>query len=150
MDWGNSLDHVHRIMDNPAPAKLFKGLKILCITEDKNYVMNSTANLLPAIILAMGAEFVEVVDSLAEKSQFICSSDKTLILDRDGVEEARRQGKEIVPLDFHLVIYLKRSLGEAPNLEGTRTRTWGWVKESLIASRLLPDCLDMQVDAMQM
>ncbi|KAL0071325.1 hypothetical protein AAF712_001181 [Marasmius tenuissimus] len=149
MDWGNSPDHIHRIMDNAAPAKLFKGLNILCITEDENYTMNSTTNLLPAIILAMGAELVEVVDSFDERSRFVCSSDKSLFLDPDEVEEFKKQGRETEPLEFHLTIYLRRTLGEAPSLEGSRARTWGWVKESLIASRLLPVALDMPADVME-
>jgi hypothetical protein len=33
-DWGNSLEHVRDIMNNPAPAKPFKDLSVLCLGGD--------------------------------------------------------------------------------------------------------------------
>ncbi|EEB89187.1 hypothetical protein MPER_12743, partial [Moniliophthora perniciosa FA553] len=74
------------------------------------------------IILAMGAKYVEVVNLVGDRSSTA----------------------------FDFVIYLKRSQIEVPVVDihvngealwdGRRVqcRSWGWVRESLIANRLLP------------
>ncbi|KAK7054779.1 hypothetical protein VNI00_003242 [Paramarasmius palmivorus] len=126
MDWGNSPEHTKRIMDNPASAKLFAGCSILCVTEETPSAQLDTSatgpKSLAMIILAMGADYVEIVDCVADRS-------KTA---------------------FDYVIYLKRSQFEVPDVDiqvdgealwdgrAVKVRSWNWTKECLIANRLLP------------
>ncbi|KAI3610842.1 dna damage repair protein [Moniliophthora roreri] len=120
MDWGNSPEHTKNIIDNRAPAKLFAHCNILC--EQPRTILDNGSKGFAMIILAMGAKYVEVVNLVGDRSNAA----------------------------FDFVVYLKRSQIEVPVVDihvngealwdgrKVQCRSWGWVRESLIANRLLP------------
>ncbi|KAG6814480.1 hypothetical protein H0H92_000005 [Tricholoma furcatifolium] len=123
MNWGQSIHHLTDIMGNKAPCKLLKGKSVLCVgdmvpkmkikkltvVEEKSHEAHNAAT---RIILAMGADRVEAVNDIAYAS---------------------------TPLeDFDLVI-VKQDKDYDPELMlAEKTVHWNWVKECLVASRLLP------------
>ncbi|KAG5653828.1 hypothetical protein H0H81_010101 [Sphagnurus paluster] len=122
-DWGNSIHQLNEIMDNRVPCKLFDGKTILCvgaemiptqkgkkatIADEKNH---EAQNAVTRIILAMGANRVEAVSDVRYASSAISSFDYVV------VKEAGHYG---------------------PHLEDGTIVHWPWVKDCLVASRLLP------------
>ncbi|KAG6917953.1 hypothetical protein DXG01_017137 [Tephrocybe rancida] len=121
MNWGYSVHHLNDIMDNKVPCKLLSGKSILCVGdmvpkmkgkkgEEKAHEAH---NAVTRIILAMGADRVEAVSDAAYSS---------------------------APLhEFDLVV-VKKAEHYSPNMGMVEGKTvyWNWVKDCLIASRLLP------------
>ncbi|GLB34876.1 putative ubiquitin modification-dependent histone binding [Lyophyllum shimeji] len=123
VDWGNSVHQLNDIMDNRVPCKIFDGKSILCVgpemvpspkgrkltgAEEKT---QEAHNAVTRIILAMGADRVEAVSDVRYASASLSSFDFVII------KEANQYGS---------------------HLEDGRTVHWPWVKDCLIASRLLP------------
>ncbi|KAH7913741.1 hypothetical protein BJ138DRAFT_1133891 [Hygrophoropsis aurantiaca] len=125
MDWGNSLEHVTEIMSNLAASKLFTDKSILCLGAEfvptpKSRKASSVDGTLeasrsvPWIILAMGASRVEAAfDLKSASSKNLQSFDYVVVKDNDEAVENLRES------DVTLV--------HVP-----------WIKQCLIAGRLLP------------
>ncbi|KAF8077869.1 hypothetical protein FPV67DRAFT_1662656 [Lyophyllum atratum] len=123
VDWGNSVHQLNDIMDNRVPCKLFEGKSILCVGSEmvpspKGKKLTSAEektqeahNAVTRIILAMGADRVEAVSDVKYASNSVSLFDFVVI-------------KEAHQYNSHL--------------EEGRTVHWAWVKDCLIASRLLP------------
>ncbi|KAF5330425.1 hypothetical protein D9619_005443 [Psilocybe cf. subviscida] len=120
-DWGSSIYHLHRIMDNGVPSKLFKDMNILYIVSDspgqktqkKFSTLIADDKAQPSyILLGMGAEMVETVATPAYASKDLEEYDYIVVRDNCSKHP-----------DF--ADYLK-------------VVEWTWVKECLIASRILP------------
>ncbi|KAG6898357.1 hypothetical protein C0992_009032 [Termitomyces sp. T32_za158] len=123
INWGTSVHHLSDIMENRVPCKLFSGKSILCVGDvvpkmrrsKKPSIVEEKAqeahNAITRIILAMGADCVEAVTDIDHAS---------------------------APLNEFDFIVIKKaehySLGMVPD----KTVQWSWVKECLVASRLLP------------
>ncbi|KAG6866984.1 hypothetical protein C0991_003900 [Blastosporella zonata] len=122
-DWGTSVHHLGHIMDNKIPCKLLDGKSILCVgdtvpkmrlkkrtcVEEKAYEAH---NALTRIILAMGADRVEAVSEVTYASAPLPEFDFVVI----------KKPEHYSP-----------SSGMVPD----KTVLWTWVKDCLIASRLL-------------
>ncbi|KAF8643815.1 hypothetical protein AX16_008833 [Volvariella volvacea WC 439] len=120
--WGASPHDVKHIMDNLVPAKLFKDKDILCLGDDmfpqvkRNGAVGSTqeaTNAILGIIVCMGAHRVKAVKTLQQTQHEVETYDYLIIRERDHY---------------------------TPNLSelGPTVVDWQWVKDCLIASRLLP------------
>ncbi|TCD63620.1 hypothetical protein EIP91_005171 [Steccherinum ochraceum] len=126
LDWGNEDRHLERIMENPAPpTKLFAGQNILYVSsdyipqvkrsrktksdDDKTKEANHS---IPKIILSMGASRVEAVASEKDASKASASFDYVVVKDPQEVEHFTSRGAKCVHFK--------------------------WVKDCLIAGRLLP------------
>ncbi|KAH7919016.1 hypothetical protein BV22DRAFT_1108220 [Leucogyrophana mollusca] len=125
LDWGNSQEHLTEIMSNLAASKLFTDKSILCVGADfvplpktrktPSVDGNKEASRsVPWIILAMGASRVEAVFDVKS-----ASSKDLKVFDYVVVKDCDEAGKDLREADVTLV--------HVP-----------WVKECLIAGRLLP------------
>ncbi|KDR81687.1 hypothetical protein GALMADRAFT_239810 [Galerina marginata CBS 339.88] len=125
VDWGNSIHQLKDIMSNSVACKLFANKNILCVgpemvpspkgkrragADDKT---QEAINAVPQIILAMGADTVEAVTDIRFASYKLKEYNYLIIREENQ--------------------YL-------PKYADTECKTvhWTWVKECLIASRLLP------------
>lgn len=144
LNWGNSIEYLTEIMSNPVAPKIFAGKSVLCVApewvpvaskavrrvggsslddircSDNTFLQNNSDNekakesarMVPRIILAMGAARVEAVPELKHAS----SSDLSA---------------------FDLVVVKEQH--DASRIPGKATRcvNFQWVKDCLIAARLL-------------
>ncbi|KAH0583784.1 hypothetical protein H2248_009387 [Termitomyces sp. 'cryptogamus'] len=124
INWGTSVHHLTDIMENRVPCKLFSGKSILCVGDVVPKMRNKKLSLaeekaqeahnaITHIILAMGADRVEAVTDINYASAPLHEFDFVVI------KKAEHYSPE---------------LGMVPN----KTVHWNWVKECLVASRLLP------------
>ncbi|TFK42505.1 hypothetical protein BDQ12DRAFT_676322 [Crucibulum laeve] len=120
LDWGDCRDHLTHIMENKVPSKLFTKKSILCVGPDlmpfpkgrkQSGIVDKSQEAINHIILAMGADRVEAVMELSYASRDVDSYDYVVI--REDVEYT-------------------------PELAEATVVTWTWVKNCLIASRLVP------------
>ena len=144
IDWGTAPEHISDIMANPVPLRLLNDLSVLCVSPDflpgKQYRRVSTPHryhnqpanssfaqgnsdmdksrdstrMIPRIILCMGASRVEAVATFNDASHALDSYDYIVVRD---AEEAKKASKA-------------RRI--------TNCVAFPWVKECLIAGRLLP------------
>jgi len=120
-DWGNSVHHLKQIMENKVACKLFNKKSILCVGSEivpankgrKNISEKAqeARNAVTRIILSMGAKRVEAVTEITYASYSIAAYDYVVIKEPTQYKSDLQDG--------HVV-------------------TWAWVKDCLIASRLLP------------
>ncbi|CAL1704626.1 unnamed protein product [Somion occarium] len=122
LDWGSSHSHLHDIMADKVPAKLFRKKNIVCLSPDfvPNITKGGTSDadrakeatgLVPKIILCMGASRVEAVPDGKYASQSLKQFDYVIV----------KEEGEVAPL----------------RLKGVPCVHFGWVKECLVAGRLL-------------
>ncbi|KAJ3544929.1 hypothetical protein NM688_g5690 [Phlebia brevispora] len=116
LDWGESPRHLSDIMQNLVAAKPFAGKKILCLSPDFVPRKNDNSNplqMIPRIVLCMGANQV------------------------DAVSDVKQAGKVS---EYDYVVLKDEELHRRHNasLKGATCVGKDWVKECLVASRLLP------------
>jgi len=109
LDWCNSPEHLLQIMSNTVAPKPLKDKSILCIDADYLPEKKNLAAPIPRIILAMGANRLEVVSAEKYASHQLTKYDYVVV--KEGEELAPRKGA--VCVDF------------------------AWIKGCLIAGRLL-------------
>ncbi|KAL4253141.1 hypothetical protein ABKN59_004146 [Abortiporus biennis] len=125
LDWGNSPAHLGEIGGNKVPSKVFKDQTILCISQDfvplPKISRKGTSDaekakeahrLVPRIILCMGASYVEAVGDPKFASKLLKKFDYVVVKEESDVD--RYASNEVNCVHF------------------------GWVKDCLIAGRLLP------------
>ncbi|KAH9843071.1 uncharacterized protein C8Q71DRAFT_699731 [Rhodofomes roseus] len=123
-DWGNSVEYLRDVTGNQAALRLFAGKRVLCLAPDYVPVAKSRRNnsdadkakeatrMVPCIILAMGASSVEAVPDVKYASAKNLS-------------------------EYHYVVVKDRGdIGRVAS--GPNCVHFGWVKDCLIAGRLLP------------
>ncbi|KZT09527.1 uncharacterized protein LAESUDRAFT_646420 [Laetiporus sulphureus 93-53] len=116
--WGDSPDYMEHIMYNPVASKLLEDKSVLCIGDhfvplpvEKENDDNEFHRMVPRIILSMGASRVESVHDVGFASQRLTEFHYVVVNDHRDVQGLP---KEIKCVD------------------------WGWMKNCLIAGRLLP------------
>ncbi|KAI0933134.1 hypothetical protein AcV7_004695 [Taiwanofungus camphoratus] len=131
LDWGNSIQHLTEIMSNTVAFKLFTNLSILCVAPEfvplparitkrsssDTEKAKEASRMVPRIILSMGASRVEAVHDIKHAS----SSDLS-------------QFDYVVVKEFSDVARLTATLDFAEDVNCVHL---GWVKDCLIAGRLL-------------
>ncbi|KAH9935032.1 BRCT domain-containing protein [Fomitopsis serialis] len=128
LDWGNSDEHLRDITGNQVASKLFANKRILCVAPDyvpiakakKNYSdaekAKEAARMVPRIILTMGASSVEAVPDVKYASS-----------------------KDLTEYDY-IVVKDRGDIGHVAS--GSNCVHFGWVKDCLMAGRLLPQPVD--------
>ncbi|KAI0709231.1 hypothetical protein C8Q76DRAFT_813486 [Earliella scabrosa] len=90
LDWGNSIHHITEITDNLVPHKVFADLSILCISSDfvpyrqkgkKVRSDSEAAEMVPRIVLCMGAATVEAVSDRKFASRKLKDYDYVVVRD---------------------------------------------------------------------
>ncbi|KAA1471085.1 hypothetical protein DENSPDRAFT_775740 [Dentipellis sp. KUC8613] len=125
MDWGNSNEHLTEILSNSVPTKVFTGKSVLLVGTEyfplpaKGRRTASNADKspgsddgVPRILLCMGAERVEVVPETKSASYDLKKYDYVIVKDESSS------------------VYKNPGNGCCVSMQ--------WVKDCLIASRLLP------------
>ncbi|KZT28445.1 hypothetical protein NEOLEDRAFT_1154372 [Neolentinus lepideus HHB14362 ss-1] len=124
LDWGNSIDYVEDIMNNPVATKLFGNKSILCLSDKfvpiqahvtkKKTITDGRGSLtcVPRILLAMGAIRVEAV-----------------VQTRYATERNLKA--------YHYIIVSELSDIDPLRGDGLSVAHWDWVKDCLISGRLL-------------
>ncbi|KZT70132.1 hypothetical protein DAEQUDRAFT_668140 [Daedalea quercina L-15889] len=124
LDWGNSSEHLHAITENKVASKVFTVKRILCISPEYVPVAKARKNtsevekakeasrMVPLIILTMGASSVEAVP-----------------------EAKYASSKDLSEYDY-VVVKDSGDIGRVAS--GANCVPFGWVKDCLIAGRLLP------------
>ncbi|PCH37988.1 hypothetical protein WOLCODRAFT_135978 [Wolfiporia cocos MD-104 SS10] len=120
-NWGNSNVQLTDIMANPVSSKLLNNASVLCLGRDfvpqpksgRKNQSDEGNRMVPRIILAMGAASVEAVPDVkyAARADDLRTYDYVVI--KDSSERTR-----------------------AP---GAKTVLWDWLKDCLIAGRILPE-----------
>ncbi|KAI0688628.1 hypothetical protein BC835DRAFT_1284298 [Cytidiella melzeri] len=128
LNWGDCLEHLQHIMDNPVAIKIFANMNILCVSPDfvpekakkvRTGDMSSDADskrMIPRIILCMGASTVEAVaDTKYARAQNLADHYDYIVIEPDtypDITSRLRRLENCVPFT--------------------------WVKECLITGRILP------------
>ncbi|KAI0082615.1 hypothetical protein K474DRAFT_1654725 [Panus rudis PR-1116 ss-1] len=123
-DWGNSPQYLKEMLNDGVPAKVFSKKSILCLHPDfvpppkngkRGNCEGKPANascMIPRIVLCMGASRVEAIPEAKFASQDMEEYDYVIVKEEHEVGPIVSRGANCVP--------------------------FSWVKECLIASRLLP------------
>ncbi|OCH92215.1 hypothetical protein OBBRIDRAFT_727222 [Obba rivulosa] len=126
LDWGNSVEHLTEIMSNLVPSKLFADQSILCLSPEfmpappkasrkvSTDIVRESGGMVPKIILCMGASRVE------------------------AVADARHATHPDLNKYDYVIVKEQSEVYRVSSTKGANCVHFGWVKDCLIAGRLLP------------